>query len=110
MRVLRYLLCGLAQCVLALRYRLHVDGLDKVRGLKGPVLILPNHPAYIDPAIVLAALWPALQPRPMVLETMFQSPLLWLFPKLLNALQVPDLDSHASAQAHEEAQTAVNAL
>ena len=91
MRLLRYLVWGLARCVLALRYRLHMDGLDQVRGLTGPVLILPNHPAYIDPVIVLATLWPALKPRPMMLETMFQNPLLWLFPKLLNAVQVPDL-------------------
>jgi acyl-CoA synthetase (AMP-forming)/AMP-acid ligase II/acyl carrier protein len=110
MLLLRYLLCGLARCVLALRYRLHVDGLDQVRGLKGPVLILPNHPAYIDPVIVLAALWPALKPRPMMLETMFKNPVLWLFPKLLNAVQVPDLDAHASAEAHEQAQTAVKTL
>jgi long-chain-fatty-acid--[acyl-carrier-protein] ligase len=68
MLLLRYLLCGLARCILALRYRVHVDGLDKVRGLKGPVLILPNHPAYVDSAIVLASLWPALKPRPLVFE------------------------------------------
>jgi 1-acyl-sn-glycerol-3-phosphate acyltransferase len=56
MLLLRYLLRGLARCVLALRYRVQVDGLDKVRGLTGPVLILPNHLAYIDSVIVLAAL------------------------------------------------------
>lgn len=110
MLLLRYLLCGLARCVLALRYRLHVDGLDQVRGLKGPVLILPNHPAYIDPVIILATLWPALKPRPMMLETMFKNPLLWLFPKLLNAVQTPDLDAHASAEARAQAQAAVNTL
>jgi 1-acyl-sn-glycerol-3-phosphate acyltransferase len=54
--LLRYLLCGLARCVLALRYPAHVDGLDTVRGLKGHVLILPNHLAYIDSVVVLAAL------------------------------------------------------
>jgi long-chain-fatty-acid--[acyl-carrier-protein] ligase len=110
MLLLRYLLWGLARCVLALRYRLRVDAQEKSQGLKGPVLILPNHPAYIDPALVLAALWPALKPRPMVFETMFRNPLLWPVSKLLNALRVPDLDSQASAQARKEAQTAVNAV
>ena len=110
MLLLRYLLCGLARCVLALRYRLHVDGLDKVRGLKGPVLILPNHPAYIEAAIVLGVLWPSLKPRPLVFDTMFRNLLLRPFAKLLNALRVPDLDSHASAQSHEEAQAAINAV
>jgi long-chain-fatty-acid--[acyl-carrier-protein] ligase len=107
---LRYLLWGLARGVLALRYRLRVHGLDQIMGLKGPVLVLPNHPAYIDPWLVLAALWPALKPRPMAFETVFRNPLLWPFAKLLNAVRVPDLDSQASAQAREEAQTTVNAV
>src|SRR5579859_6530013 len=107
---LRYVFCGLARCVLALRYRLRVHGLEQVRDLKGPVLILPNHPAYIDPVLVLAAVWPALKPRPLVFEMMFTNPVLWPFAKLLNALRVPDLDTQASAQAREEAQKAVNAV
>src|SRR4051794_36616423 len=35
---LRYLLWGLARCVLALRYRRRVHGLDQAHALKGPVL------------------------------------------------------------------------
>ncbi len=107
---LRYLLWGTARCVLALRYRLRVHGLEQVQGLKGPVLVLPNHPGYIDPAILLAGLWPALKPRPMVFETMYRNPVLWPFAKLLNALRVPDLDTQASAQARAEAQAAVQAV
>src|ERR1700716_3188557 len=107
---LRYLTWGLARCVLAPRDRLRVHGLDQVQGRKGPVLILPNHPGYIDPALVLAAFWPALKPRPMVFETLFRNPILLPFAKLLNALRVPDLDRQASAQAREEAQTAVTGV
>jgi len=70
MLVLRYIFWAFFRCLLALRYRLHIDGLDQVRGLRGPVLILPNHPAYIDPALVFVALWPALKPRPMVFDMM----------------------------------------
>src|SRR5262245_21118297 len=99
---LRYLCWALARAGLALRYSLHVHGREQVLGLHGPVLILPNHPAYIDPAIVLAALWPTLKPRPMVFEMMFRNPLLRPFAKLLNALRVPDLDTRASAQARTE--------
>jgi long-chain-fatty-acid--[acyl-carrier-protein] ligase len=107
---LRYILWAMARCILALRYRLSVHGLDKIRDLKNPVLIVPNHPGYIDPALVLTALWPALKPRPMVFAGMGKNPLLWPFVKVLNALEVPDLDSAASAEARQQAQTTVNAL
>ncbi len=107
---LRYLLWAFARGVMALRYRLHVHGLEQAQGLKGPVLVLPNHPGYNDPAIVLAVLWRALQPRPLVFETMFRNPFLRPISKLLNALRVPDLESQASASARDEAQQAVNAV
>ncbi len=107
---LRYLLLAFSRCVLALRYRVRVLGLEQVRSLKGPVLILPNHPAYVEAGVVLSVLWPILKPRPLVFETMFRNPLMWPISKMLNALRVPDLDSHASAQSHEEAQAAVNAV
>ena len=107
---LRYVVWGLMRGLLTLRYRLRVHGLEQVQGLKGPVLVLPNHPGYIDPALVLAALCHALKPRPLVFETMFDYPLMRPFSKLLNALRVPDLDSQASVQAREEAQAAVQAI
>lgn len=107
---LRYVLWALFRCAVTLRYRLRVHGREQVKGLKGPVLVLPNHPAYIEPALVLAALWPDLKPRPMVFETMFKNPLLWPISKILNALRVPDLDSQASTQARAEAESAVQAI
>jgi long-chain-fatty-acid--[acyl-carrier-protein] ligase len=110
MTFLRYLFWSLCRLIQPLRYRLRVHGLEQVRGLKGPVLILPNHPAYIDPALVLLALWPVLKPRPLVFEMMFNNRLLLPFAKLLNALRVPDLDTQASAKAREEAQRSVNAV
>ena len=110
MLLLRYLFWFQLRCLLALRYRLRVHGLEQVRGLRGPVLILPNHPGYVDPPLVFAALWPALKPRPMVFELMFRNPFLWPFTKLLNALRVPDLDGQASAEAREQAQASVNAV
>jgi long-chain-fatty-acid--[acyl-carrier-protein] ligase len=77
-----------------------IQGIEQVRGLKGPVLILPNHPAYIDPALVLVALWPPLQPRPLQYEGYFRNPLLYPLMKILRALPVPDLE-RASVQARE---------
>ena len=54
--------------MLSLRYRVRVVGLEKLQGFDGPALILPNHPGYIDPSLVLMTLWPTLRPRPMLFE------------------------------------------
>jgi long-chain-fatty-acid--[acyl-carrier-protein] ligase len=110
MLLLRYLFWAICRCIQHLRYSVSVHGMEQIRGLQPPVLILPNHPAYVDPALVLLALWPQLKPRPMVFEMMFRNRLLWPFTKLLNALRIPDLDSMASAKARQEAQTTVNTV
>ena len=39
-----------------LRYRVDVIGLEKLRDLHGPTLVMPNHPAYIDPPLLLSHL------------------------------------------------------
>src|SRR6516164_6932082 len=96
---LRYVFWNLARVVLALRYRVRVHGLEQLRRLKRPVLVLPNHPGYIDPPLVLSALWPTLRPRPLIYEGFFRSPGYFKTPftgaliKLLDALLVPDLGS-----------------
>src|SRR5262245_31967549 len=110
MLVLRYIFWALLKFVFGLRYRVRVHGLDRVRGLKGPVLILPNHPGYVDPPLVYLSLWPTLKPRPMAFEILFKNPLLWPFAKLINAVKIPDVDAQASAQLREEAQTAVKVV
>jgi long-chain-fatty-acid--[acyl-carrier-protein] ligase len=57
------LLLALVRALLSLRYRVTVKGLDALgdKPLRG-CLVLPNHPALIDPLIVLSALYPALEP------------------------------------------------
>ncbi len=106
---LRYLLWILTRLFVSLRYRVRVHGLEQVRNLKGPVLVLPNHPGLVDPLLVLAAVWPSLKPRPMVFEGHFNNPFLSLLVKLLNAVRVPDLDQ-ASAKARSRAQKAVEVV
>jgi long-chain-fatty-acid--[acyl-carrier-protein] ligase len=103
---LRYVLWALTRFVLSLRYRVRVRGLEQVRDLKGPVLVLPNHPGLVDPLLVLTAIWPSLQPRPTVYEGNFRNPFMHLLMKLFNAVRVPALDQ-ASAKARSRAQQAV---
>lgn len=92
--------------VLALRYRFALAGVPDVRRHPGPYLILPNHPAYIEPPYLLTRLWPVFHARPMLLETNFQNPLLAPLMGLLRAIRVPDTD-RASAEARDRASEAV---
>jgi long-chain-fatty-acid--[acyl-carrier-protein] ligase len=103
--LLRYLTWVFARVVLPLRYRVRVVGLEQLRGIKGKALVLPNHPGYIDPPLVITTLWPILKPRPMVYEGNFKG-LLRPLGKLLNVLEVPDLE-RASNRARAKARQAV---
>jgi long-chain-fatty-acid--[acyl-carrier-protein] ligase len=109
MSFFRWIFWAFLRLVLGARYRLRVHGKEQLRTLKGPVLILPNHPGYIDPFLLFAALWPSLRMRPLVYSGTFRGPtgrfLVWL----VNALEVPDLDV-ASVRARKHAEKAVQSI
>jgi long-chain-fatty-acid--[acyl-carrier-protein] ligase len=106
LRFFRRMLWLIVRFVLSLRYRVRVHGTEQLGEFKGPLLILPNHPGFVDPMLMLSLLGPRLHPRPMLAESNFQSPVMRLLMKLLNALRVPDLDQ-ASSDARDRAQQAV---
>jgi len=62
--IMMTLLCWLTQIVLRLRYRIRLTGLESVaaRGTRG-ILFLPNHPALIDPVMIVTALRRRFRPR-----------------------------------------------
>ena len=109
MIVLRWFCWILLRLALAARYRLRVNGLERVRQAKGPVLILPNHPGYIDPFLLFGVLWPALRMRPLVYGGTFRGPTGRFLVLLANALEVPDLGV-ASVQARAEVERAVGGI
>lgn len=106
---IRWLVWAVFRFVLWCRYRVTVVGIDEARQRPGPYLILPNHPAYVDPANVLLRLWPVFRMRPMLLETNFQNPFLAPIAWLLRAIKVPDVVT-ASADARQRAEGAVGAV
>ncbi|MCI0459728.1 MAG: AMP-binding protein [Gemmataceae bacterium] len=106
MRLLRYVLWVLGRLFLAMRYRIRVRGLRRLRGLRG-ALILPNHPGYIDPALLLTVLWPYLHPRPMMWEGSGDNSFFALLIKLTNAIPIPDM-SRASKRARAQAEKALD--
>src|SRR5690606_12916563 len=102
----RYALWLLLRFLSWLRYRVKVDGLEKLEGHEGPFLILPNHPAFLAPLLVITLLWPRLKPRPLLLEENFQSIFLRPLMHLLNAVRLPSLESY-STEAQQRARDAV---
>jgi long-chain-fatty-acid--[acyl-carrier-protein] ligase len=70
---------------------------------------LANHPGYIDPFLLFAVLWPVLRMRPLVYRGTFEGLTGRFLFRLVNALEVPDLDV-ASVRARREAEQAITAI
>ena len=80
---------------------------SELRGLRAPVLLLPNHPGYIDPVLILTHFYGSFRPRPVIYEDNFRSLLLRPLVKLLRAVPIPDLE-RPSQEAQQRAEQAVS--
>ncbi|CAN5541226.1 hypothetical protein BH11PLA2_BH11PLA2_28030 [soil metagenome] len=107
--ILQLIVCTLSRWLLKLRYRVRVEGMQEALKHPGPYLVLPSHPAYIDPPNVIAYLLPKLHMRPMLLETNFDNPVLKPFAWMLRAINVPELEK-ASKEARLRAEEAVKTV
>ncbi|MFO0416986.1 MAG: lysophospholipid acyltransferase family protein, partial [Pseudomonadota bacterium] len=85
------MIAGILKALLSLRYRVTIEGLDKIDRSRG-VLILPNHPAEIDPVILTTHLWSRLHPRPVVIEGMYKLPFLNSILRRIRAIPIADMD------------------
>ena len=103
--MINLVLCGLLRLLLKLRYRVTVAGLDAVasRGRSG-ILFLPNHPALIDPAIVMSLLYSRFRPRPLADQDQVGRPGVRWVAAQLNVITIPDATVYGDAgrQAVEE--------
>jgi long-chain-fatty-acid--[acyl-carrier-protein] ligase len=78
-----------------LRYRVEIVGLDKLRAVRGPAVVLPNHPGHIDPVLVMTHLGGAVSLRPLVVSFMYRPWYLNPLMRFIDALEVPDLVAHS---------------
>jgi len=85
------MLSAVIKKILGLRYRVSVSGLESIDSARG-VLVLPNHPAEIDPVIVTTYLWDLLHPRPVVIEGMYNLPFLKPILTRIRAIPMADME------------------
>ncbi len=115
---LRFFVYWLTRFLLSLRYRTHIQGLEKLVlenfSKKSGILFLPNHPAEIDPVIVSIALWRKFSPRPLVVEWVYNLPVVHYLIVLMKGIFVPDLEVNGShfklRKAEESFQEIVDGL
>ncbi|NMC62844.1 MAG: 1-acyl-sn-glycerol-3-phosphate acyltransferase, partial [SAR324 cluster bacterium] len=88
----RKILALLAHFLLSLRYKVELKGIECLKGKRG-ALILPNHPAEIDPVILTVAAWRYIKLRPLVLEKYYFLKWVHAAMKLIQAIPVPDMDT-----------------
>jgi long-chain-fatty-acid--[acyl-carrier-protein] ligase len=79
--------------VLSLRYKVEVKGdqLDSTNSY----LVLPNHPAEIDPLLLVVSLWDKVRLSPVVDEMFYNIPILTPLFNLIKAIPMPDLSAGA---------------
>lgn len=93
---------GCVKFLLWLRYRIRVRGLAEVaaRGTRG-ILFLPNHPALIDPIIVMSVLHRDFRPRPLADKDQVSRPGLGWLMRRIRVRPIPDLVAHGPAAREE---------
>lgn len=91
------------------RYRVRVEGGEQLRDLHGPVLVMPNHPGYIDPPLVLSHIRLAQPLRPIVKEAEYRRPFLYPMMRLVEAFEMPEVGEH-SRNAREQTLALIDAV
>ena len=109
LRFFQIVFWSFARWMLRLRYRVRITGLEKLGELSGPTLVMPNHPGYIDPPLVLSHVRLRRAVRPVAIEYMYRNPALYPFMRLIDALEVPNLEEH-SRDAREQSLAMIDAV
>lgn len=85
------------RAILSLRYKVEVKGLEKLTpealNREGGILFIPNHTAHIEALLNFLIFWPNYRMRPLVIEYIFNLPLLKKLHKLIGSISVPNFDT-----------------
>jgi 1-acyl-sn-glycerol-3-phosphate acyltransferase len=94
------------RCLLRLRYRVEVQGGERLQDLAGPTIVMPNHPGYIDPALVLTHVRLRDPLRPLVYTGTYRNPVLYPVMRAIGSVEVPEL----AAQSRQAKQTTLDMI
>jgi 1-acyl-sn-glycerol-3-phosphate acyltransferase/acyl carrier protein len=89
--MLANILAAFFRCLLSLRYRVRVTGLDAVRarGTRS-VLFLPNHPSALEPFLMRFLLQPGFAPHVLMDRLNAERPVVRNFARLFGVIPIPD--------------------
>lgn len=92
---LKTIVTGLVRRLVSLRYAIDVTGLDEIEADENRgIVFLPNHPALIDPVILLSARYPKFAPRPLVDTDQANKPLVRQIMKIIRPIEIPDINQY----------------
>lgn len=101
------LVAALLRVVFRLRYDIELRGFDSLPPLHG-ALMLANHPAELDPVVLVCFLWPQLRPHPVVLMTFYRLPFARPFLDLCRAIPFSDLETERNAESVRQLKQALH--
>ncbi|MDF2577080.1 MAG: 2-acyl-glycerophospho-ethanolamine acyltransferase [Chlamydiales bacterium] len=87
--------------ILRLRYKIELKGFDKIEKKEGHgILFLPNHPALIDPVIVMSLLYAKFYPHSLADESQVNRPILGPVTRHFGTRTIPSLEKVGIKGAH----------
>jgi long-chain-fatty-acid--[acyl-carrier-protein] ligase len=102
------------QKILSLRYDIKVKGLSRIAQNKlkkeSGILFLPNHPAEIDPVILMSILRKNFAPRPLVVEHFYYMSGVHAFMRLVGAFPIPHVETTANQWKVKRVEKAFNTI
>jgi 1-acyl-sn-glycerol-3-phosphate acyltransferase len=90
---------------LRLRYRIKVEGFEEIKSLKDHkpgILFLPNHPAEIDPIILMTILGPCFFPRSLIVEHFYYLKGFQMIMDLVRVVPIPTMAEKANRWKEKE--------
>jgi 1-acyl-sn-glycerol-3-phosphate acyltransferase len=89
------------RALLSLRYRIVLVGFDELapKDERG-ILFLPNHPALIDPFIVLTVLYAKYEVRPLAGRGQLRQPIVGWLGRRVRVRTIPDADDPSQGKQH----------
>jgi len=94
-KFLMIFLYAIVRYILKVRYNVTVKYLTPIQTSK-PILFLPNHPAEIDPILLMVNLGPKYFPRPMVVEHFYRlKGFQWIL-DLIGVIPIPTMEEKAN--------------